>query len=101
MPKPNLEKLLEQQKQIDAKVKLAKNRLAKQDKKDDTRRKILAGAYVLEKCQKNENYPDFVKELDKFLFRKSDRSLFGLPSRESEDIKETVSEVIMQELEMA
>lgn len=82
MPKANLEMLLAQREALEERIKLAKARQSKQEKKDDTRRKILAGAFVIEKHQKSKTYDDFVKELDGFLFRKTDRELFGLAPRD-------------------
>lgn len=47
MSKTNLEKLLEQRTQLEARIQQARNREAAEERKRDTRRKILAGAYVI------------------------------------------------------
>ena len=77
-----LQKLLEQQVKLDAKIKAIKAREAYQDRKNETRRKILAGAYILEKHRKEETMHQLNKELDWFLTRKNDRALFGLPEKD-------------------
>lgn len=49
------------------------------ERKQDTRRKILIGALILEKMEKDEELKQKVtKELDQFLTRKTDRELFAL-----------------------
>ena len=46
----------------------------------DTRRKILAGALVLEMMERDDATKQrFLERLDKFLTRQDDRNLFGLP----------------------
>ncbi len=47
MSKPNLNKLLQQKAELEARIQQTKNREAVEDRKRDTRRKILAGAYVM------------------------------------------------------
>lgn len=48
MSKPNLERLLQQTAELDARIQQTRNREAAQERKRDTRRKILAGAYVIQ-----------------------------------------------------
>jgi len=87
-----LEGLRKQQSQIQARIQSLLAKEAIQARKDDTRRKILAGSYILERYEKARAYEKLVAELDLFLFRKHDRALFGLPPRETEatvEIKET------------
>ena len=47
MSKPNLDKLLQQRAELEARIQQTRNRDAMEERKRDTRRKILAGAYVL------------------------------------------------------
>jgi phage terminase small subunit len=47
MSKPNLNKLLQQKTELEARIQQTKNREAMEERKRDTRRKILAGAYVI------------------------------------------------------
>ena len=44
---PSLSRALEQRSKMDARIQLLRNRQASQDRKLDTRRKILAGAYFM------------------------------------------------------
>jgi hypothetical protein len=48
MSKPNLEKLLQQKAELEARIQQTRNREAAEERKRDTRRKILAGAYVIQ-----------------------------------------------------
>ncbi|MFZ6773246.1 hypothetical protein ACO0LB_11080 [Undibacterium sp. SXout7W] len=47
MSKPNLNKLLQQKAELETRIQQTKNREAMEERKRDTRRKILAGAYVI------------------------------------------------------
>jgi hypothetical protein len=53
-----------------------------QRRKDDTRKKILVGAYIIDKHERTGTTEILLEELDTFLSRKQDRELFGLPSSE-------------------
>ncbi len=71
-------------KQLKAKKELIEARkvhaLIKGKRSDDTRRKILAGAMVLEVSSRDEEARlRFMERMDKFLVRPDDRALFGLP----------------------
>ena len=85
MGSATLERLLQQQLKLDTKIKAIKNREAYQERKNETRRKILAGAYILEKHRKEETMHLLNKELDWFLTRKNDRALFGLCEKVAPD----------------
>jgi large subunit ribosomal protein L7/L12 len=55
-------------------------KMLKGERSDDTRRKILAGALTLELMERDEaTRQRFMDRLDKYLTRKDDRALFGLP----------------------
>jgi hypothetical protein len=57
--------------------------IMKKDRASDTRRKILAGALVLEMMEKDEDTKNrFLARLDKYLTRADDRELFGLQIKE-------------------
>jgi hypothetical protein len=60
-------------------VKLIKNRTLNQERKNDTRRKILAGAYILHKCERENTLASFIAELNSFLSKDSDKALFKQP----------------------
>lgn len=54
--------------------------ILKGQRADDTRRKILAGALVLDMMERDEQTrAKFLARLDKYLTRTDDRALFGLP----------------------
>jgi hypothetical protein len=76
-----LKKLKDKKDKLESQIKLQQAKLNAQAKKDDTRRKILVGAYFLEKITKEGSMPGLQKELDKFLFRPNDRALFELAPR--------------------
>jgi hypothetical protein len=79
MENEKLKKLLEQRKALDAKIQLEQNRENAKKRKDDTRRKILAGAAVLDEMAKNDKLKaEIHKLLASFLTRDNDRALFGL-----------------------
>ena len=67
----------EQIQQLKAKVTKLEAMERNLAKKMDTRRKILAGSYLLHKY--NDKPDELAKLLDPFLTRDKDRELFGLP----------------------
>ena len=81
-----IETLKERLKQLETRKARAEGRkrslLARRARKDDTRRKILAGAIVLAKVETGDLDPKtFQKWLDQGLVRDDDRALFELPIR--------------------
>ncbi|MDW5318408.1 mobilization protein [Rhizobium sp. PL01] len=80
MPRKSIEERLAQ---IEVQRKTLKARLGQQDRKDDTRRKVLLGALVLHRLE-NSNDADFTRrlsdwlcaELPGFLTRDGDKALF-------------------------
>ena len=85
-----IEKLEKQKQVIENRIQQAKNRYQSTEKKRDTRRKILLGAYFLEKFRQEGSLDSIKPELDKFLKRNSDRVLFDLPPLKA---KETTEEI--------
>lgn len=74
-----LEKLLAERKALDARIQQEKNRENERKRKDETRRKILAGAVVLDEAEKHPTYKaELFALLGRFLVRPADRVLFGL-----------------------
>jgi len=71
-----IEKLEKQMKQLQERIASEKARIKKKERKDDTRRKILVGAYFMEKYE--DNMDELVGMIDPFLSREQDRKLFGL-----------------------
>ena len=80
-------------KAIEEKLKQAKAQKAKADARkkaveakakrgQDTRRKVLAGALVLDMMERDEaNRQRFMQRLDSYLTRPDDRALFDLPQK--------------------
>lgn len=93
---PILDGLIKRKEQLEARIQNLKAKEATQQRKDDTRRKILVGSYVIDKHLKAGNFDRLVSELDKFLFKTNDRALFGLASREEEKSATSKLENIME-----
>jgi hypothetical protein len=79
---PELEALIKKRAQLDTRIQNLKAKEASQQRKDDTRRKILVGSYILDKYQKSGTMEKIIQELDKFLSKPNDRALFGLTPRD-------------------
>jgi hypothetical protein len=85
----NIEKKIEAQleklKQLKARKQAIeareKSKQKEQERKDDTRRKILLGSYLIKKMNDNEaNKEKILAELSEYLVEDRDRNLFSLPS---------------------
>ncbi len=92
-----LEKLLEKREQLNAEIQKARARETAQKRKEDTRRKILLGALVIEMMDKGELDDGVImKRLEGFLTRDIDRKLFDFPikgdGKVEENLKETTTE---------
>ena len=73
-----LEKLLVQRKALDERIRKEQNRKNAIKRKADTRRKVLAGAAVLDESEHNAKYKTALYGLlERFLTREDDRALFG------------------------
>jgi hypothetical protein len=80
MADSKLKRLIEKREAVNARIKMEQNKLKASERKSDTRRKILAGAAVLQWAkQDNEFSSRLMTELKTFLVRDDDRALFGLP----------------------
>ena len=86
-----LEKLKKQKEILDARIQQAESKLKVKERKEDTRRKILIGAFMMEKLKKEEKFDSMIQELDGFLTRNSDRKLFGLNCLSTKDNIETIN----------
>ncbi len=79
MDKNTLAKLLEQRELLNARIRREEAKRKVQQRKSDTRRKILAGAAVLDRAAGDVAFKGELDVLlDKFLVRGDDRALFGL-----------------------
>jgi hypothetical protein len=75
-----LKRLIEQRDAVNARIRQEQARLAADERRADTRRKILAGAAVLQWAAKDSDFSTrLMAELKHFLVRDADRALFGLP----------------------
>ena len=84
----NIEKKIEAQleklKQLKARKQAIeareRSKQKEQERKDDTRRKILLGSYLIKKMQANEaNKEKVLADLHEYLTEERDRKLFDLP----------------------
>jgi hypothetical protein len=76
-----LNRLIEQRNAFNARIRQEQNKQRTGERKHDTRRKVLAGAAVLEWAKRDSEFSSrLVAELKRFLVRDDDRALFGLPS---------------------
>ena len=74
-----LEKLKQLKAQKQAIEAREKTKQKEQERRDDTRRKILLGSYLIKKMNANEaNKDKILSELDDYLKEERDRKLFGL-----------------------
>ena len=89
-----LDTLVKKKEQLEARIQNMKAKEAMQQRKDETRRKILVGSYILDKNQKAGSLEKLLSELDKFLFKPYDRALFGFDARKDEKNPSDVSESI-------
>jgi hypothetical protein len=80
MTNAKLKRLIEKREAVNARIKLELNKERSNGRKDDTRRKVLAGAAVLEWAKKDSDFSArLTAELKSFLVRDADRELFGFP----------------------
>lgn len=89
-----LEEKLKQAKAQKAKIEARKKAAeAKVQRSQDTRRKVLAGAMVLDMMERDESdRKRFLERLDKYLTRVDDRALFNLQVTATESPKKEASE---------
>lgn len=74
-----LEKLKQLKAQKQAIEAREKTKQKEQERKDDTRRKILLGSYLIKKMQNEANKEKILAELNEYLTENRDRQLFDLP----------------------
>ena len=81
-PADRMRKLEEQRARINAEIQRVRGRESQEERKRETRRKILAGAMVLDRvARKDLSEKLFKADMDRFLEREQDRALFELPPR--------------------
>ncbi|EFF81053.1 mobilization protein [Acinetobacter baumannii] len=72
------ERLKQLKVQKQATIAREKSKQKEQDRKDDTRRKILLGSYLLKKMENEENKEKILAEMNEYLTQERDRKLFNL-----------------------
>ena len=81
-----IEAQLEKLKQLKARKQAIeareRSKQKEQERKDDTRRKILLGSYLIKKMQNEANKEKILAELNEYLTENRDRQLFDLPNIE-------------------
>ena len=82
-----LESLKKQQDQLKAKIQALEASEFARERKRETRRKILVGAYYLDKMRADDKFNELVSLMDAYLSRDSDRVLFNLPPSEKNKSK--------------
>ena len=81
--KTKLEILKEQKAKLEVRIQMAEAREKTKERQNDTRRKILIGAYYIDKAEKDKSMDEIRKVLDGYLTREKDRILFGLPAKKN------------------
>lgn len=71
-----LEQLKKKQAQLKAQIQNLEAAEKAKEKKRDTRRKILIGAYYIDKAREDGSLSELYKKLDGYLTRESDKKLF-------------------------
>ncbi len=79
-----LSTLKQKQAQIKAQIQSIEAAEKTRERKRDTRRKILIGAYYLDQAKTDGNFEKIITVMGGYLKRHSDRSLFELAPLESE-----------------
>ena len=80
-----VDKLREQRGKLNARIQKLEAGEKSRERKRETRRKILVGAYYLDKAKEDGKLDAVDKLMDGYLNRKSDRVLFDLPILETEN----------------
>ena len=80
MASSKLHRLIEKREAVTARIKQEQNKMRATERRSDTRRKVLAGAAVLEWAKRDSEFAARLNsELKAFLVRDADRALFNLP----------------------
>lgn len=94
MTQERLTKLLAKKARIERQLKALEMQKRKQKRREDTRRKIIAGALALEHAQLDTDFAAILgKLLNRYVTRPEDRALFGLPERKPQKPANDFAEV--------
>lgn len=93
MENPKLKKIKEKMEQLAAQAKLIEARERTKARKEETRRKILFGAYLMEQMEKDAALKTkTMKGMEGFLTRPIDRKLLGFDASQSSHKRDYVSQ---------
>lgn len=94
MARTTIEELIAKREAVNARIRREQAKARTQERKDDTRRKVLAGAAVLERAAKDDLFKhELHRLLAGFLTRPDDRALFGMaPIATTPDAKQEAAE---------
>jgi hypothetical protein len=73
-----LQRLKEQREKLNTRIQATEARIKTSERKKDTHRKILIGAYYLDRAMKENKMDEIKAVMDGYLKRDGDRELFGL-----------------------
>ena len=76
--KMSLDKLKEQREKLNARILQQESRLKQNQRKTDTRKKILVGSYYIDQATKNGTFNELISLMNNYLTRKSDKKLFEI-----------------------
>ena len=85
MSTQKLEALKLRQQELKRQIATLETRVRESNRKLDTRKKILLGAYLLAKCEREQNFDAILAEMDKYLTHDRDRKIFNLPPKAQEE----------------
>ncbi len=85
-----MQKTREKIDKLRAEERRLKTRLGREYRRQDTRRKILIGSWLL--AQEGSDLPTLGERMDGWLIRQADRQLFGLPPLSDTEKKECTYE---------
>lgn len=92
--KAKIKELEEKKKVINARIKKIQAQESEKKRKQDTRKKILLGAWVLKQVNDGKwNKDRFLSEIDRYLTNKNDRELFGLPPLKNDSDSSDLNQV--------
>ena len=81
-----LDGLKKKQEQLKAQIQNLEAAEKSREKKRDTRRKILVGAYYLDQAITDDRFDEITRLMGSYLTRQSDRELFDLPQLENKTV---------------
>ncbi len=76
-----LKKLMKRKKTLDARVASTKAKLKKEERKKETRKKILVGGYFLEKFKQEKKLDKLSLLMEEYLTSDFDRTIFNLEKK--------------------